>query len=98
LRKLSRTTSLGRCWRRPPAAASRAPSTHVWHECVTVAKQREFIVADEPVAALDVTIQAQILDLRDRLKRSYRFTYVLISHDLRVVEQIADRVAIPILR
>jgi peptide/nickel transport system ATP-binding protein len=54
----------------------------------------EIIVADEPVAALDVTIQAQILDLLDRLKRSYRFTCVFISHDLRVVEQIADRVAI----
>src|SRR5258708_7703779 len=54
----------------------------------------EFIVADEPVAALDVTIQAQILTLLEELKRLHNFTCVFISHDLHVVEQIADRVAI----
>lgn len=52
------------------------------------------IVADEPVSALDVTIQAQILDLLQRLKSKNDFTCLFISHDLGVVEQIADRIVV----
>ncbi|MBN1141989.1 MAG: ABC transporter ATP-binding protein [Deltaproteobacteria bacterium] len=52
------------------------------------------LIADEPTTALDVTIQAQILDLLDRFKRERRMAMLLISHDLGVVAQSADRVAI----
>lgn len=59
-----------------------------------IALNPEFIVADEPVSALDVSIQAQILnlllDLRDRLC----LTYLFISHDLRIVKYISDRIAV----
>jgi oligopeptide transport system ATP-binding protein len=54
----------------------------------------EFIVADEPVSSLDVSIQAQILNLLMDLRDQLGFTYLFISHDLRVVKHISDRIAV----
>jgi peptide/nickel transport system ATP-binding protein len=59
-----------------------------------IVREPLFVVADEPVSALDMTIQAQILRLFERLQSQYGFACMFISHDLAAVEQVADRVVV----
>lgn len=59
-----------------------------------IALKPEFIMCDEPIAALDVSIQAQVVNLMEELQEELNLTYLFISHDLSMVRHIADRVAV----
>jgi len=59
-----------------------------------LAMDPRLIVADEPVSALDMSIQAQIINLIDHLKERFGLSYLLIAHDLSLVEHVADRIAV----
>jgi len=54
----------------------------------------DFVIADEPISALDVSIQAQILNLLERLQRQFNLTVLFISHDLRAVRHVSDRICV----
>jgi oligopeptide transport system ATP-binding protein len=59
-----------------------------------LAVQPDFIVCDEPISALDVSIQAQIINLLEELQSKFNLTYLFIAHDLSVVRHISDRIAV----
>lgn len=84
----------------PAVVGDRRPSEFSGGQCQRIALARALVlqpsvlVCDEPVSALDVSVQAQILNLLEEMKEQYRLTMVFISHDLSVVHNIADRVAV----
>lgn len=59
-----------------------------------IALRPALIVCDEPVSALDVSVQAQVVNLLQKMKSEYHITYLFISHDLRVVKHLSDRIAV----
>ncbi|NNC70118.1 MAG: ABC transporter ATP-binding protein [Flavobacteriaceae bacterium] len=60
----------------------------------TIALQPKLIICDESVSALDVSVQAQVLNLLNQLKKEYQFSYIFISHDLAVVKYMADQLVV----
>ena len=60
----------------------------------TIAMEPKLIVCDESVSALDISVQAQVLNLLNELKEDYGFTYIFISHDLAVVKFMADQLLV----
>ena len=59
-----------------------------------IALNPEFVVCDEPVSALDVSIQAQVINLMQDIKKQYNLSYMFISHDLRIIKHFCDRVMV----
>src|SRR5699024_2321920 len=59
-----------------------------------LAVEPEFIIADEPISALDVSIQAQVINLLKQLQRDHGLTYLFIAHDLSMVKYISDRIGV----
>jgi len=59
-----------------------------------IALNPEFVVCDEPISALDVSIQAQVINLMQDIKKEFQLTYLFISHDLRIIKHFCDRVMV----
>ncbi|MGW0804824.1 ABC transporter ATP-binding protein [Nonomuraea sp. NPDC002799] len=84
----------------PGAAAERRPHEFSGGQCQRISIARalildpEVVICDEPVSALDVSVQAQILGLLEDLKERYRLTLVFIAHDLAVVKNVSDRILV----
>lgn len=84
----------------PDVVWSRRPHQFSGGQCQRISLARaivaepQFLICDEPVSSLDVSVQAQILNLLEDMKTRYDLTMVFISHDLAVVKQVSDRVAV----
>ena len=81
-------------YNRYPHEFSGRPAPAHRHRARARAAARALIVADEPVSALDVSIQAQVVNLLDDLQDEFHLTYVFIAHDLGVVRHVSDRIAV----
>ena len=83
-----------------PDDESRLPHQFSGGQCQRIGIARalvlrpRFVVADEPVSALDVSVQSQVINLLVELKREFGLTYLFVAHDLAVVDYVADRIAV----
>ncbi|GAB1269633.1 dipeptide ABC transporter ATP-binding protein [Aurantivibrio infirmus] len=94
------TQALGLVGFDPVSVWDRKPHQFSGGQCQRISLARaivsepKFLICDEPVSALDVSVQAQILNLLEKMKVRYGLTMIFISHDLAVIKQICDRVAV----